>query len=204
MSSLDSLKELDNFQDFKNFIMSFVLESNTLQKLIYYPLSNPLDDERAIDLENPYLVFDEDSAISEDGKTGIHGVLLFKSKNNTILNASIPVVLVYFNTAKLGNSNIYDNVYITFKIIMKGEAVQTLANGLDRAYVIAKLIDDNFDKANVNDYGKVHLQSFDPLPLNEENSGYVSVYRARTLRGVLLDNKNYLQRTYGVDSREYL
>lgn len=204
MGSLDSLKELDNFQDFKNFIMSFVLSNNDLLKLIYHPLSNPLDDERAVDLENPYLVFDEDSAIGEDGKTGIHGVLLFKSKNNTILNTSIPVVLVFFNTAKLGNNNIYDNVYITFKIIMKGESIQTLSNGLDRAYVIAKLIDDNFDQAKVNDYGRVHLQSFDPLPLNEENSGYMLVYRARTLRGVLLDNKNYLKRTYGVDSRDYL
>jgi hypothetical protein len=203
---LDDLKELDNFKEIKNFIMARVVQNQVLIKLIYYPFSNPIEDEKAVDLENPYLLFDEDSAwTSTDGEiSGIHGVLLFKQKSNKILNASIPIVLVDFNTTKVGTSNILQNVYIVFRIIMKGEAIQELANGLNRSFTIAKLIDDCFNEAKIDGYGKVHLQSFQPLSINEQNCGYALIFKLRTKRGEPLDNVNYLQEKYGVDSRESL
>jgi hypothetical protein len=202
--NLDDLKELDDFQEFKEYIKTFIIENENLFRMIYFPTKNPLDTISYPYPQDPYQIFDSDSAIGEDGKSEIHGVVLFKQKNDKILNSSLPILLIDFHTTKLGTNNIYDNLYIAVRFLCKGEYVQELENGMNRSFVIANMFDNLFNFAKFNDVGKVHRQSFDPIPINEQNIGYSSIYKCRVLANHLLDNKNYLQDKYGVDSREYL
>jgi hypothetical protein len=192
--TIDDLKELDDFQEFKKFIKIFILQNSDLWKLIYYPVSDPLSQE---DSENPYDIFDNSTAMNEDGSNGIHGVLLFKDKNNAILNASIPIILINFHSTRKSNSIEFNNVYCVFRIICKGDSVQELANGVNRSFAIAKLIDDEFAKANVNGLGKVERISFSELSLNEENVGYNIVFKASSFACDSLNNKNLNKRIMG-------
>jgi hypothetical protein len=202
MGNLQSLKEFDDFQKYKEFIKTFILTNQDLYRLIYFPIKNPLDEKFEIP-ENPYQIFDPDSAVEEDGKTGVHGVVLFKEKNDTILNASIPVILVNFETARLGNSYFCDSVYTIFRIITKGTYIQELeddeGNTVDRSYAIAKLISDEYGLANISKIGEIHRKSLTKIPINEENGGYTIIFEGKGWSNHLSENKNYLKRKYGAE-----
>lgn len=186
MASLDDLQELDDTQIFKRYIKNFILQNSDLQKIIYYPVKNPLLKD---DLENPYDLFDSTTAMSADG-TGIHGVVLFRRKCDEIINAEVPIILIDFQSAKAGNSEILGDLYIIIRVIMKGTNIQELENGLSRSSVIAELFDKNINSEKVNSIGKVIRESYNPLPINEENSGYMGIYKARVISNRLLEEAN--------------
>lgn len=199
----DDLKSINDFDEYEQFIRNFILQNTVLWKLIYYPYSSPLSDEKAIDPEDPYTIFSRE--LGGDGKVvDSHGVVLFDDKDDTIQNSANVTILVYYESVPLGSSNLFDNNYIIFQIICKGESVRKLSNGKDRVEAIINLIDNEFDLSRFNDVGTVHRIGNKKVILNENNIGRVVTYKCRGLRSHILDNRNYLQRTYGVDSNEYL
>lgn len=181
--NLSDLKEIDDFQIYKRFIQKFILEDQTLQKIIYYPVRNPLLQD---DLENPYTIFD----IPDKEDSDVHGVVLFKQKNPEILNYGTVIVLVDFETTSFGNSGLLDNLYIIFRIIIKSTDIQELDNNLNRSYVIADLINDHLDNIKVGSIGYVKKQSINPVNTNEENSAISLIYKCRNLSNRLLENAN--------------
>lgn len=185
-TNLDDLKELDDFQIFKRYIKSFILQNPDLQKIIYYPVKNPLLMD---DLENPYDLFDSSTVMSSSG-TGVHGVVLFRKKCDEIINAEIPIVLINSESTNLGDSGFMSNLYIVVRIIIKGSTIQDLENGLSRSSVMADLFDKNINSAKVNSIGKIKRQSFNPLNLNEENTGYCIIYKAQVISNRLLEEAN--------------
>ena len=51
MSSLETIKELDKFNVYREYIKNLFIDNENLFKLVYYPLSSPLE----VDLpDNPY------------------------------------------------------------------------------------------------------------------------------------------------------
>lgn len=185
-TNLDTLRELDDFQIFKKYIKSLILQNSVLQKIIYYPFKNPLIKD---DLENPYDLFDSSTVMSSDG-SGVHGVVLFRRKCDEILNAEVPIILITFESTKLGNSDMLDNVYIVIRTITKGDSIQELENGLSRSSVIADLIDKSLNSSKISSIGKVTRQSFQPLNLNEENDGFLTIYKAQVISNRLLEEAN--------------
>lgn len=194
--TLDSLSTVNNFKIYEDYIKEFILKNQLLQKIIFYPYSDPFDDTRAVDLENPYDIFNHDSAISQDG-TGTHGVVLFEDKDDTILNSSIPVLLITFDSVRLSDSYFLDTIRIIIQIICKGSSVRKLANGRDRTQVIGDIFDNEFGTANINKIGEIHKQSYTKLSINEENSGYTIIFKCVGASRNLNNNKNYLQKRYG-------
>jgi hypothetical protein len=51
--NLSDLKEIDDFQIYKNFIKKFILEDQILQKIIYYPVRNPLLQDNFVRYSHP-------------------------------------------------------------------------------------------------------------------------------------------------------
>jgi hypothetical protein len=191
----DSLKSISDFDKYTKFIQNFILSNTTLWKLIFYPYSMPLSDERAIDPEDPYQIFSRE--LDNQGKIlDSHGVVLFQDKDDDIQNSSNVTVLIYYNSTGLNSSHFVENQYITFQIICKG-SVRKFSNGVDRAEAIGKLIDDEFNKANINKIDEIRRISFDKLNTNEGNSGRVAIYKVRGWISHLSENKNYLKRKYG-------
>lgn len=192
----DDLKSINDFDKYTKFIQNFILQNTTLWKLIFYPFSMPLSDPRAIDSENPYEIFSRE--VGSDGKIlDSHGVILFDDKDDSIQNSSNVTVLVSYMSNRLGDSYFLDNNYIIIQIICKGSGVRKLANGKDRAEVIGKLIDDEFNKAKVNNIGDIQKISFEKLKnINEENIGRVATYKTRAFGFKAKDNINYKKRWY--------
>lgn len=183
--NLDSLVELDDFGKFKSFIRNFIIEDSTLWKLIFHSCKNPLLEEDSL---APYEIFNESSE---------HGCVLFKRKNNTVLSDEVVNVLVDFYDAKLGDSYFLNDLFICFSIIMKGTNIQELENGISRTSAIAKLIDDQFNLANVNKIGEIKRLSYKEIPINEQNAGMLITYCVKNWKTHLTDNKNYMKRMYG-------
>ena len=180
MASLDDLKELDDFKLFKDFIKRFILQSEDLWKLIFYGSGNPL----LLDVsENPYEIFTPSSE---------HGCVLFRRKNDTILNEEQVSVLIDFESAS--SSCEYDSVYIVVRIIAKGSNIQDLENGVNRSFAISKLFDDEFNTANINGLGEVKKKSMTPLSVNEENAGYLLLYTGHSFSSDIINNKNFKKR----------
>jgi hypothetical protein len=157
----------------------------------------PFSDPRAVDPENPYQIFSRET--DNDGKIiDTHGVVLFQDKDDTIQNSENVTVLIYYESARLGNSYFLDENYIIIQIICKGSSIRKLANGKDRAEAIGKLFDDEFNKAKVNNIGEVTRISFEKLKnINDENIGRVAMYKSVGWSNNLSENKNYLKRKYG-------
>jgi hypothetical protein len=174
---MDNLSvELDNFSEFRNYIKGIILSNEDLWKLIYYPVSSPLDKDFS---ENPYDIFNESMSIADKDVLGTHGVVLFKDKNDTILNSVVPVLLICFKSFKDENNYCIQNVKIEIKIIFKGD-IQELSDGSNRSYRIAKLFDDSLNSNIIGSNAKLIRDSFDVLKVNEENYGYILTFVSRT------------------------
>lgn len=162
--------ELDNFDDYRNFIREKILLCPDLWKLIFYPTSSPLDDEY---LENPYKIFEEENCIP-----ATHGFVLFKEKESTILNATTPVILISCSSQRNQNYDSIQDIKIEIKIIFKGEIIE-LADESNRAYRISKLFDTLLDGVKLGNNSKLRRESFGLLALNEENYGFKLIFTAR-------------------------
>jgi hypothetical protein len=173
LDDLKSIQELDRFGELKKYIKNIILSSENLWKIIYYPLSNPLDSSYG---ENPFDIFDEATSINNNGIIGTHGVVLFKQKNDNILNAEAEVVIIGFESNAINESDCINTTKIEIKILSKGTNIQTLIDKSNRAYKIAELIDNQFNHANITDVGKIKRQAFNDLLINEENCGYILSY----------------------------
>lgn len=203
--NLDDLKSISDFDKYEQFIRQFIVTNSNLWKLIFYPYSDPFNDERSIDPEDPYRIFTRDTTNSKNGTIlDSHGVVLFQDKDDTIQNSTNTIILISFESTRLGNSQLMDNNYIIFQVICKGNDIRKLANDKDRTEAIVEFIDSEFNLARIHDFGEIKRMSYKKLSLNEQNIGHVVVYKCRNLSNHILDNKNYLKRTYGVDSSEYL
>ena len=190
--NINSLRELDDFQKYKQFIRDFILQDETLFRLIYFCNKNVFDEEKCEMPENPYKIFTTDKEYENDN----HGVILFKQKNGEILNYGTVVVLVNFETTRLGNSSVMDNMYIIFRIIAKSEEIQELeddeGNTVNRLYAIAECINNNCDHARVGNTGELRKQSMNALSINEENCGITLMFKTSEWGSKLLSrNKNY-------------
>lgn len=181
---------LDNFKVFKDYIKKMVLEDQELQKLVYYPYSDCLDKE---DLENPFDVFSEDTAINSEN--GVHGIILFKRQSDVIMNSEMPSVLISFETTKKGKY--ISNVYIIIKIICKGTNIQELNDGSSRIYSIKRKFNDFLETANINDIGEFTENSFKELSINSENDAMLLIYKGFGTNAEMHTNKNYQLRKYG-------
>jgi hypothetical protein len=191
MGSLSSLKEIDDFQKYKQFIKTFILENESLFRVIYFLVRNPMDELNYPYPENPYKIF----TTEKESDTDNHGVVLFSQKNVEILNYGTVIILINFDTTKYGNSGLLDNLYITIRIICKSDAVEDIedseGNIYNRASVIAEFINNEMDDKRVGNIGKVKKIAFKPLDgLNEGNFGYVLTYKARNLSNRMLDETN--------------
>jgi len=190
--------ELHDFDEFKKFIKTFFITDEDLWKILYYPIYSPLAEEYK---ENPYDIFSTDTMISNEGND-IHGVVIFGQKNDEILNASVPIVLIDFKSTPTGRCGEYTRVYINFKILLKGTYIQNINykdEECSRINIIAKLIDDNFNKASVNDLGLIKNIGFEPISINEENSAFSATYRGNTFAYDYINNKNVQNRIFGGD-----
>lgn len=186
MSSLDDLKELDDFKDFKKFIKDFIINNDDLFRLIYFPVFNPLSED--YETMTPYDIFEESTE---------HGCVLFKRKNSKVLSEEQITILIDFNSAPKGNSLTYRDIFITVRIIAKGTNIQELENGLNRINCIAKLFDDEFNQANITGLGKVTKEKFSDLSINEENAGKILIYCASNFSYDYLNNKNIQKQLRG-------
>lgn len=190
--------ELHDFDEFKKFIKTFFITDEELWKILYYPLYSPLDEEYA---ENPYDIFSTETITSDKGND-IHGVAVFGQKNDEILNASVPIVLIDFKSTPTGRCGEYSRIYINFRILLKGTYIQNINykdEECSRINVIAKLIDDNFNKASVNNLGLIKNIGFEPISINEENSAFSLTYRGNSFDYDFSNNKNVQNRIFGGD-----
>lgn len=186
MTSIENLRELDDFNIFKKFIRNFIIEDPVLWKLVFHSCKNPLLEDYS---DNPYEIFEESSE---------HGCVLFKRKNNTVLSDETVNILVDFYDAKLGDSYFLNDLFICFSIIMKGSNIQELENGVNRANAIAKRIDDQFNLARVNNVGEIKRLSYKEIPINEQNDGVLLTYNCRNWGTKIGSNVNYKKRKSGV------
>jgi hypothetical protein len=187
--NLDDLKKMNTFQPFEDFIRQFILEDDPLFRMIYFPTSNPLDENQYPNEENPYRIF-------EASESNEHGVILFGRKNDEILNTSSICVMIDFEQMQKGSLQEYNTVYILIRTILKGD-VQKLENDLDRAFIIDKFIENNLDRSNLTGLGEIKKTSFKALPLNEQNSGYLSMYKGTVFSSDFINNKNIQKRIFG-------
>lgn len=192
----DDLKSINDFDKYTKFIQNFILSNNTLWKLIFYPYSSPLSDEKAVDPQDPYTIFSRE--LGSDGKLlDSHGVVLFDDKDDTIQNSSNVTLLISFESNRLGDSNFLDTNRIIFQLICKGSEIRKLSNGKDRVDEIFDLIDNEFNMAKINNISEVSRMSYGKLSLNEENVGKVAIYKCIGASRNLNNNKNYLKKRYG-------
>jgi hypothetical protein len=192
--TLDDLSEINDITKIKNFIKRFILEDEVLYRLIYFNCNNPLDETTYFYPENPYIIFEE-----SNDTNNIHGIVLFDRKNDSILNYETINVLVDFESIIKANSKELNKIMIIFRIIAKGVDIRFLENGTNRIFAIEKLIDDNFNKANINNLGEVKQQSISDLNLNEENLGQVVIYRSFGFNSNISSNKNFKKRIFGIE-----
>lgn len=194
--SEDDLKSINDFDKYTKFISQFILKNTILWKLIFYPYSSPLSDERAIDPENPYQIFTRET--DSQGKTlDSHGVILFDDKDDSIQNSSNVTVLINYSSIRDGNSYFFDTNVINFQIICKGNSIRKLKNGKDRTEVIADIINNNFALARIDVVDEVRKLSYTKLSLNEENVGYSLTFKVKGVSNDLKNNVNYQLRKYG-------
>lgn len=166
---LSDLKELDKYNIYRSFIKDFFINCEELFKLVYFPYSSPLDSEMP---DNPYALF------IEEQNNNVHGVVLFKQKNDDVLSYETPVILVNF-TSETSQGNDYINIVkVEYKIILKGTNIQELADESNRAYKIAELIDEQFNHKIIENIGKIKRISFEKLSINEQNCGYTLTYKS--------------------------
>jgi hypothetical protein len=194
----NDLKSINDFDKYTKFISQFILENTTLWKLIFYPYSSPLTDQRAIDPKDPYQIFTRDIITNENGTSSdSHGVVLFEDKDDSIQNSTGITVLVHYESTRLGDSYFLDTNHIIFQVICKGDDIRKLSNGKDRVESIFELIDNEFNFARVNNIGEVHKITYEKLSLNDGNTGRVGIYKCIGWSSKLTNNKNYLKRKYG-------
>jgi hypothetical protein len=198
MGALDDLTSINGFDKYEKFIKQFILNNTNLWKLVFYPYSNPLEDERAVDPENPYEIFERQSD-SEGKIIDSHGVVLFDDKDDTIQNSSNVTVLVNYSSTRASNSYFFDTNFINFQIICKGNTIRKLSNGKDRTEVIANIINNNLALARVDIVDEIHKLSYTKLSLNEQNVGYSVTFKVKGASNDLRNNVNYNRRKYGVD-----
>lgn len=194
---LSDLKEISDFEKYRSFIKDFIVNCEPLFRLIWFSNSNPLDELNCPLPDDPYRIFPEDYPNIDEELTREHGVVLFRRKDDKVQSREGITILVDCYSAKLGNSYFLDDLFILFRIILKGTNVQTLSNGMSRHRVLAKLVDDNFNKAMINKIDTIDRLSYKDISLNEENSGYLLTYSCRNWSTHLTDNKNYMKRMYG-------
>lgn len=171
--SLEDIKELDDFYEFKQHIKTFILQNESLFRLIFFCYKNPFDETNCEFPENPYQIFSTEANNSNNP----HGVILFKQKNDQILNYETPVILVKFTSETSKDSDSINYTKIEFSIICKGTGIQELENGKLRSYAIAELIDKSLNHIKFENSGEIKRLSFDDNSLNEENSGYKMLFQ---------------------------
>jgi hypothetical protein len=186
MSSLDDLLEIDDYLKFKTFIKKFILENENLYRLIYFSMSNPLDEITCVYPEDPYGIF--------DNTDNTHGVVLFDKKNDTILNTQSICVLIDFESTLKANSKEFNSVYILVRVLAKGSDIRKLSNEVDRISAIIKIFDDEFNTASVNGLGETRRQSISSVSVNEENVGNLVTYKANSFNSDWSTNKNFKKR----------
>ena len=190
MSSIDNLKELDNFQDFKTFIKNFIIDNDDLFRLIWFSNSNPLDEDVCQYPDNPWEIF-KPSPNSE------HGCVLFRRKNDIVQSGEQICTLITFHSAPKGNSLTFRDIFIIIRIIAKGTNIQELENGYNRINCIAELLDNEFNQANITGLGKVNKEKYRDLSLNEENDGMLLMFTASDFSYDYLNNKNIQKQIRG-------
>jgi hypothetical protein len=136
---------------------------------------------RALTPDNPWLIFEESAE---------HGCVLFKRKNNEVLSEEQVNVLIDFQATRSANSTLLDNIYIIIRWVLKGNTIQELQNGVNRSHAISKLFDKHLNSQKVTSIGKVIRESYKEIPLNEDNVGYMSIYKAQVLSNDLLEEAN--------------
>jgi hypothetical protein len=173
LSSLDDLKalqEIDNIDLIKSKIKEIILSDQNLFKMIYYSDSNPLDKEYP---ENPFEIFEEQTQDNQ------HGVILFKEKDYTILNTECVNILVYFSSETFDNTKSISTIYVNFNIVLKGENIQTLSDDSSRTYKISKLIDNQFNHAEIPGVGEINKEFLKKETISDENSFYHLSYKCK-------------------------
>lgn len=186
MSSIDNLKELDNFELFKSYIKNFIINCDTLFRLIYFPYSNPFSSEYEAD--NPEDIFKPSSE---------HGCVLFRQKNDVVLSNETTNVLISFFDTKISDYYFLNDLYICFRILCKGTNIQELENGVSRINAIAKCIDDQFSLAEINNVAKVKRLSYKDISINEQNGGMLLTYSVKNPIMNINENVNYQIKKYG-------
>ena len=188
------MKELNDIQDIRDFIKDFIISDEELFKILYYPVSSPLDSELP---DSPYSIFPEDNPDVGDELSNEHGVVLFRRKFDQVQSHEGVTLLIETISSRYGNSYYFNSTFVIFNIILKGTNVQTLSDGSSRLGVISRKIINNFDRAIVNNIGEVRFASEKLLSLNEENSGKAIFFELKTCATNLNENVNYQIRKYG-------
>lgn len=170
--NLNSLKELDNFYELKHYIKTSIMLNENLFRLIYFPYSDIYDENSCQYPENPYLIFQNDY-----NSTTKNGVVLFRQKNDEILNYETPVVLITFTSESAQDNKSINYTKIEINIICKGTGIQDLQNGKNRSYCIADEFDSILNHQKVGNSDEIKRLFFDNLSLNEENCGYKLIYQ---------------------------
>lgn len=178
------MKELNNYQNIKSFIRNFIIEESDLWKTIYYSSSSPLELDYS---DNPYDIFEPSSE---------HGCVLFRRKNDIVLSEEGVQILITMYDVPYGNFREYSSTYITISTICKGVNVQELEDNTDRSAYISYLIDNNLNQARING-SLIKRESYKPIPLNEENSGYQMIYSCVNFSYDYLANKNIQKQIRG-------
>lgn len=178
------MKELNDFQDIKSFINKFVIDDENLFKVIYYSESLALQKDLP---DNPYEIFEPSNS---------HGCVLFRRKNDVVLSEEGVNVLITMYDVPYGNLREYSSTYIQISIICKGVNVQELEDETDRSAYLASLIDNNLNQARING-SLIKRESYKPIPLNEENSGFQIIYSLVGFSYSVLENKNIQRRIRG-------
>lgn len=178
------LKELNNFQDIKSFIREFIIDDENLFKVIYYSDSLALQNDLP---DTPYEIFKPSNS---------HGCVLFRRKNDIVLSEEGVNILITMYNIPYGNFREYSSTFIDISIICKGVNVQELDDGTDRSAYIAYLIDNNLNQARING-SLIKRESYRPIPLNEENSGFKAIYDCVGFSYDYLANKNIQKQIRG-------
>jgi len=179
-----SFKELNDFQDIKSFIRNFIIEDENLFKTVYFSDSLPNDNDLP---DSPYEIFKASNS---------HGCILFRRKNDVVLSEEGTNVLVTLYDVPHGSFKEYSSTLIDISIICKGVNVQELDDGTDRSAYIAYLIDTNFNQARING-SLIERESYKPISLNEENSGFRAIYSTINFSYDYLANKNIQKQLRG-------
>ena len=178
------MKELNNYQNIKSFIRDFIIEEENLFKVIYYSDTSALQKDLP---DNPYEIFTPSSS---------HGCVLFRRKNDVVLSEEGTNILITLYDVPHGNFREYSDTYILISIVCKGVNVQELEDKTDRSAYISYLIDNNLNQARING-SLIKRESYKPIPLNEENSGYQIIYSCTNFSYDYLANKNIQKQIRG-------